>query len=345
METQSTQQPYKLGMTSSATNPPPAALDDERKKQACEIIEHMIQDLVPSLDHRHVHRIALQLSSLQAVQRSVRSSGRDDNEAALRRTLRQIARRLLSVASNQHHPHVQSQEIPTEDALSLCSDDESQASLPTPLPTSMHHDDHHHSSLFLPKRIKHNHQGKAARHHLLMNRVGEEKYNQILSIAEEIKMIRYRSVTWTKFSNVNASTGEKLLPQNLDCHDVVDYESSNDPEEDVASSSNDIPASITLHKPIYDLYFQIRLMDVMATIDSKPSTAATASSTTTPNGQLLSGSYLSQPYPCQCVVEKVDWDALLLDAKNKLEAFRRFERENIGEDDQLGFRCGWRGCT
>lgn len=164
-----------------------------------------------------------------------------------------------------------------------------------------------------------------------MNRVGEDKYNEILSIAEEIKMIKYRSVTWTKFSNVNASTGEKLLPQNLDCHDV-DYE-SNDPEN--VASSNDIPASITLHKPIYDLYFQIRLMDVMATMDSKPSSTATASTTAS----------TTAPYPCQCVVEKVDWDALLLDAKNKLEAFRRFERENVREDDRLGFRCGWRGCT
>lgn len=177
-----------------------------------------------------------------------------------------------------------------------------------------------------------------------MNRLGEDKYNEILSVTEEIKKIRYGSATWTKFSGVNASTGEKLQQLQSSQEDLENEASGYDMEKldsydnqvlndgnpvNQGTASQDIPASITLHKPIYELYFQVRLMNVMATIDSKSSSA---------------GPNLSNPYPCQCVVEDVDWDALLLDAKNKLEAFRKFEKENIGEEERLGFSCCWRGC-
>jgi hypothetical protein len=35
----------------------------------------------------------------------------------------------------------------------------------------------------------------------------------------------------------------------------------------------------------------------------------------------------------------VDWKVLLEDAKVKLEAFRRFEEENVGPEDNLSFSC------
>ena len=49
--------------------------------------------------------------------------------------------------------------------------------------------------------------------------------------------------------------------------------------------------------------------------------------------------------PRACIVQRTDWDSLLRDAQVKLAALRKFEMENVKEDDDLSFQCSgvsWR---
>lgn len=71
-----------------------------------------------------------------------------------------------------------------------------------------------------------------------------------------------------------------------------------------------LPASKMLPKPIADLYFHTPLIDVMVAIDSGS------------NG-----------------FRSIDWDALLIDASQTLSAYRKFENENVREDENLMFGC------
>ncbi len=135
------------------------------------------------------------------------------------------------------------------------------------------------------------------RHHQLINVVGEANYDEINRVTNEIRDIRKCSGLWTKYS-----------------HRFVDS---------LKVEEESIPASKGLPKAIYDIYFRIRLVDVMAVVDAKSSKT-----------------FEETPSPCACIVRRVDWDYVLRDAQEKLEAFRKFERENpMTPDDESPFQC------
>lgn len=270
--------------------------------------EHLIIELMPQFDEVQAKKIARQLSSLSAVQECVSTADGANKEEVLRQTLRLIARRLLNIARRRDGQDSAATATATLDAakeaaagdkkinrLSVCSDDA------PPLKTSKDtaKDEGDETAPTVQSSTGYTHQAKVTRHHILINLLGEPTYNQILSTTQEIKSIRHNSATWTKFSRINASNG--LYIDDDGC---------------------DAPASETLPRPIYDLYFSTRLIDVMAVVDSRS------------RKQLE-----EMPEPCSCIVERVDWKGLLEDAKVKLEAFRKFEMENVGPDDKLSFSC------
>jgi len=138
-------------------------------------------------------------------------------------------------------------------------------------------------------------QAAVERHHQLINVVGEANYDEIYRVTNEIRDIRKCSGLWTKYS-----------------HRFVD---SLKVEEESISASKGLPAAI------HDIYFRIRLLDVMAVVDAKSSKT-----------------FEETPSLCACIVKRVDWDCVLRDAQEKLEAFRKFERENP-QDDEFTFQC------
>ncbi len=150
--------------------------------------------------------------------------------------------------------------------------------------------------LLCPQKL--NTDAKKERHHMLINSVGEAAYDEINQITDEIRDIRKSSSLWTKYS-----------------HRFVD---SLKLEEESMSASQGLPTAI------HDIYFSVRLLDVMAVVDAKSSLK-----------------FDQTPKPCACIVKRVDWNQLLIDAKEKLEAFRKLEREMSsklpGED--LRFHC------
>jgi len=210
----------------------------------------------------------------------------------MRQTLRLISRRILKIARDSRERSIESPPKVMDDMLSVCSEATPKIN-PSNILISKPHDD---SAKSFP--APYDHEAKASRHHLMINLLGESKYNEIICIAEEVKSIRYKSATWTKFSRFNACNGLLL------------------------EDERELPASKTLPQEIYDLYFQTRLLDVMKVVDSR------------------SSKQLSDlPEACSCIVEQVNWNNLLEDAKIKLDAFKRFERENVDPDDQLSFNC------
>lgn len=144
---------------------------------------------------------------------------------------------------------------------------------------------------------------KVERHHNLINVVGEANYDEIIRVTSEIRDIKKSSGLWTKYS-----------------HRFVD---SLKLEEDRIPASKGLPAAI------YNIYFRVRLLDVMAVVDAKSSK-----------------SFDETPPPCACIVKRVeDWDFLLRDAKEKLEAFRIFELENTKTpDEEINFGCKSGSC-
>jgi hypothetical protein len=251
---------------------------------------------MPTIEVDQCKKIARQLSSLHTIQRCI-DGDISDGDACLKKTLRLVSLKMLSMANKKRE---ESQKpTPTDDLvepvkrLSISSDEAPPAAVKTIEPS-------------------YNHQAKAERHHILINLVGEVKYNEILIVTEDIKEIRSKSAVWTKFSQSLA------IPREVQ---VKNYEGTYDIEEDRA------PASESLPSPIYDLYFRTRLIDAMRVVDSR----------TTKQLQ-------DMPAPCSCVVQRLDWDAMLADAKAKLEAFRKFEEANILPTDNLSFTCSGGMC-
>jgi hypothetical protein len=266
-------------------------------------------ELMPQFDEVQAKKIARQLSSLSAVQECLSTADGANKEEVLRQTLRLIARRLLNIARRRNGQDSPAAATATLDAtkeastkekinrVSVCSDDAPLKASSKSKDTAKNQEDA--AAPTVKSSTGYTHQAKVARHHILINLLGEPTYNEILSTTQEIKSIRHNSATWTKFSRINASNGLYI------------------DDDDV-----DAPASKTLPRPIYDLYFSTRLIDVMAVVDSRS------------RKQLE-----EMPEPCSCIVERVDWKGLLEDAKVKLEAFRKFEMENVGQDDKLSFSC------
>eukprot|EP00985_Skeletonema_marinoi_P020773 scaffold12430_cov137-Skeletonema_marinoi.AAC.5 len=143
---------------------------------------------------------------------------------------------------------------------------------------------------------------KVERHHKLINVVGEAKYDEINEVTKELRDIRKRSSLWTKYS-----------------HRFVDS---------LKLEEESIPASKGLPTAVYDVYFRIRLVDVMAVVDAKSSIT-----------------FEETPQSCACIVERVDWDNLLSDAKEKLDAFRKLEQEiSMESGEELTFQCSSGSC-
>ncbi len=87
-------------------------------------------------------------------------------------------------------------------------------------------------------------------HQYLMKMIGEKKYNDILSIVQDIREIRHKSALWTKFSR-DFSRVHK------------DRTNSGTLEEERASAASTIPC------PIFDIYFRTRLVEAMQLVDTK----------------------------------------------------------------------------
>lgn len=229
----------------------------------------MLHELVPSLDKSKAKRVARQLASLCALQSIDRNIGRE----CLKLRLKKVSNKLLSRQRQACVPKVSGvEEVSPKDTI-----EEEVSPNDTSEPSSV--------NLI---------QAKVDRHHLLINKVGETRYNDIVSVSQEIKEIRQQSAFWTKFS----------------------------PRSSSSEAEDHLPACKAFPTPIADLYFRAPLIDVMRIVDAKTS---------------LTLNELCEP--CSCIVQQTDWDPLLEDAKTKLATYRKFEKENVEEDEVLTFSC------
>lgn len=186
-----------------------AAQKPRANTEACRMIEDMLYELIPSLDKSKANRLARQLASLRAFRSLDSSTGSE----RLKFRLKRVSQKLLETAQRRRQAST-----PTSDAKEVSSKVQ---------------------NLSLVVR-----QAKVDRHNILIITVGEPKYNDILSVSQEIKEIRQQSAVWTKFSQQHPSSSE---------------------EEERA------PVSETLPTPIVDIYFRTRLIDVMRVVDVKTS--------------------------------------------------------------------------
>ena len=172
----------------------------------CICSEGLLLELTPSLDKQTVKRIARKLASLRPFQSLVRHkrSGRKEY-------LKKLARELIGNMQQEQKVSSSSATVTRE-----VSDDEEVST----------------TRLNCSSRVD--------RHHLLINKVGEKKYNDILLVTKQIRDIRQRSVVWTKFSHQNIEQEEERLP-----------------------------VSKILPTPIADLYFRSPLVEAMNVVDAK----------------------------------------------------------------------------
>lgn len=279
------------------------AHDNANSFDLCFLSESIITESMPSvIDADQAKKIARQLSSLQVIQECIDGDG----DARLKQTLRLISQKILNVAIKKRQE--EQKPVATVDSLKpvhrLSSSDETPSTESSNASAS--------SETETAAAATYDHQAKADRHHILINLLGEAKYNEVLCITEEINEIRLKSAVWTKFSRDYGMTREVQ---------VRDYRGTHF-EEDRAPASEALPA------PIYDIYFRTRLVDAMRVVNSRT------------RKQLP-----DIPPPCGCVVQRVDWESLLEDAKANLEAFRNFEKTNILPTDNLSFSCFGGSCA
>jgi hypothetical protein len=288
--------------------------------------EKLINELIPSIDKANAERLSRQLSSLRDIHSiDTSKSGGDER---VKDTLKQLCKKMLVVAEKQKQAQ-QTSVAPTfaeKTTTATSTSTKVEATLVATVSPEINMVSINKDSAAgdiktinintafqnvevaeeVPSPKNNNHQAKVDRHHILINLLGETKYDEILNIANEIKTIRQQSGVWTKFSKDCSRTHEKKM-------ECGSYEEER------------IPVSQSLPAPIFDLYFRVRLVDAMRVVDARSSKALR-----------------ELPTSCACIVQRVDWNNLLQDAKAKLEAFRKFERENITSDDDLSFRC-WGG--
>jgi len=193
------------------------------------------------------------------------------------------------------------------------------------------------------KRQKVNRQKK---YHVLIHVVGEVKFNEILSVYKEIKEIRKQSTIWTKFTpqfittynstSTTAATGSST--SSLSSRSYKKKSSTKEISSNTTSSGADksstldlededepTPVSKVLPPPISNIYFHVRLVNVMRAID-----AGSCCRSCKPIEELSTTKQEQQAMRNRCVVYQNDWDGLLHDAKKKLAVFRKFEKEKIG---------------
>ncbi len=77
-----------------------------------------------------------------------------------------------------------------------------------------------------------------------------------------------------------------------------------------------VPAAKAIPKPLFDIYFRTRLVEAMQLVEVKPSVSI----------EVLRG---------------MDWKDLLKDAKEKLVAFRKFDKAVKSVDEELIAKCGF----
>ena len=178
------------------------------------------------------------------------------------------------------------------------------------------------------------------KYHVLKHVVGEEKFNEILSVYKEIKYVRQHSKIWTKYtpqfmiststtptesstSSLSSYTKKRKMPTRDSSDDygrLLEEEKSSILDN---SEMEDEPLSVSqvLPSPIANIYFHVRLVDVMRAID-----AGSCCRFCKPIEELSTEEEKSKQRT-GCIVYQNDWDDLLHDAKKKLAAFRKFQRD------------------
>ena len=172
-------------------------------------------------------------------------------------------------------------------------------------------------------------------YHVLKNFVGLQKFNEILTVFQEIRHIRHCSALWTKFSPQHPPISssnyyDEVLDVETDNDNLVPVQSQQAPISQEDEEDDRLPASKSLPAPISDIYFHTRLVEAMVVSD-----AVSCVSCIPPKG--VPSEDHSQR--CGCIVHRTNWDELLQDSKIKLAAFRKFEKENLKEGENLSFTC------
>jgi len=197
------------------------------------------------------------------------------------------------------------------------------------------------------------------KYHVLIHVVGEAKFNEILSVYKEIKEIRKQSMIWTKFTpqfittynststtaatTISSSSTSSLSSRSYKKksstkesssyttsssgadHDDNDHGKKKSSTLDSEEDDEPTPVSKVLPPPISNIYFHVRLVNVMRAID-----AGSCCRSCKPIEEVSTTKEEQQAMRNRCVVYQNDWDGLLHDAKKKLAVFRKFEKEKIG---------------
>jgi hypothetical protein len=245
--------------------------------------------MMPTLDPCQTKRIAHKLSLMPTIWNCVDGSNEDQHK--LRQTLRVVAQKLLNIAKKKRD-----------------NDLEPVTTLSTAKPVVLHRlstSTFSEATASSGDSSSNSAELAISSNHALVNLLGEMKYNEIVNVYEEISGIRKTSAVWTKFSKEFGRTRLK---------EVKDYTGDTTHQEERA------PLSETVPLPIYNLYFRVRLVDVMSVVASRPR--------------------IVLPLPSDDIIHRTDWDVLLEDAKMKLKAFREFEDTNVSPSDDLAFGCG-----
>ena len=169
--------------------------------------------------------------------------------------------------------------------------------------------------------------------------MGEVKFNEILSVYKEIKEIRKQSTIWKKFTpqfitiyNSPSTTAAAATVSSTSSLSSRSYNEKRSTKESSHATSkldqeekDETPVSKVLPPPISNIYFHMRLVNVMSAID-----AGSCCRSCKPNKELSSiTKEEQQDMRNGCMVYQNDWDGLLHDAKMKLAAFHKFQRENV----------------
>lgn len=284
----------------SAHKPRPRAVNLE----AYHMIEAALYELVPPPEEALAKRLSRQLSTFKSLQSLDQSSGME----CLKLRLKKLSKELLQIAEQRKrcsHASQSSELNKNEVSSKAMSSKDAKVS------------------------------SRHAKHNILIQTVGEDKYNDILSAYREIKQIRRCSAVWTKFT--------KQHTPNSFSKKVGEIGDSDEEEEAWSSGEEDHkPVSETLPAPISDIYFRMtRFVNVVQSLKAR---SFSCSSCCRPQqGEV--------PQPCECtfcecILHETDWDVLLRDARSKLSAFRQFERKHFKTDEDLpSFKCGSGMCS
>mmetsp|Transcript_20731 Transcript_20731/g.45002 ORF Transcript_20731/g.45002 Transcript_20731/m.45002 type:complete len:252 (-) Transcript_20731:419-1174(-) len=175
--------------------------------EACQMIEAMLFELNPSLDKKQANRLARQLVSFRAFQKSLDSN---TGIECLQLRLKKLSQMLLNVADRRRRRQASSSKLPTSPTPANAKDVSTMVQN-----LSLDTQDAHQTEV-------------TTRHHILINTVGESKYNDILSVHREILRIRQQSAVWTKFSPIRQLRHDKFDDNRHLIHEEEEEEEEND---------------------------------------------------------------------------------------------------------------------